>query len=42
LPLLYKEGKARDLFSYQRYIAWTLMGIGIGVILDFYVNLVFG
>jgi len=33
LPLLYKADKKRDLFSYQRYLIWTVMGVAIAVVL---------
>jgi phospholipid-translocating ATPase len=41
LPLLYKSDKERDLFSYKRYIIWTIMGIGIAVVLEYFVNISF-
>lgn len=31
LPIFYKEIKERDLFSYKRYIIWTLFSIVIAI-----------
>lgn len=42
LPLLYKKAKQIDLFSYKRYLIWTILGIFISVFLDFYINLSIG
>ena len=42
LPNLYKRMKESDLFSYKRYIVWTVMGISIAVFLDFFVDLTLG
>jgi hypothetical protein len=39
LPLLYKNFKTTDLFSYKRYLIWSLMGVTIAVVLDYFINL---
>lgn len=41
LPQLYKSDRTRDLFSYKRYIIWTIMGIAIAVILEYFINISF-
>lgn len=33
LPLLYKNDKQRNLFSYRRYLIWTIMGVSISIAL---------
>jgi len=42
LPMLYRTDKTRDLFSYRRYFIWTVMGVAIAVMLEFFVNLAMG
>lgn len=39
LPMLYRTDKTRDLFSYRRYFIWTIMGVAIAVMLEFFCKL---
>lgn len=42
LPLLYKSDKQRDLFSYKRYFYWTVMGVAIAFVLEYWINIAVG
>jgi hypothetical protein len=42
LPDLYKSSKKTDLFSYYRYVLWTIMGISLSAALDIFIDLALG
>jgi hypothetical protein len=42
LPELYKSSKKVDLFSYYRYVLWTIMGVSLAVALDIFIDLALG
>ena len=38
LPIFYQEFKKMDLFSYKRYLLWTIMGIILSLLINFTIN----
>jgi hypothetical protein len=42
LPYLYNSAKKVDLFSYSRYVLWSLVGACLAISLDIFIDLAFG
>jgi hypothetical protein len=42
LPYLYNSAKKVDLFSYSRYVLWSLVGACLAILLDIFIDLAFG